>query len=109
MVNYGHHQGRLNQVKIIKLIKSDYKSLDSFYRRNGLVQEVDGRQSVNPSDVYISKKDAKRFKSELAKLAKKRGMSAHRAKVAVGYEWLNLGPSEVLEDQIKPGFAIVCE
>jgi hypothetical protein len=62
-----------------------------------------------PQHVYVSKQDYKSIKNNVRKLAKKQfpGFAKKHIDNVVGFEMLSYGPNSVLEDALKPGFAVV--
>lgn len=91
-------------IKIIKLKKTDYKNLDSFYRRIGA---VDGNKAL-VDKVFWSEADYKKLKSELTKEFRKQYSYLRKDKIdsSVGMYLLNLGPSQSVEKVLKPGWAL---
>lgn len=96
-------------MRIVKLIVSDFKDLTEFYRKHNLIMDNRGFAQVRPGNVFISKEDAERFRRELYKKAKKEMNSTRSIEMAVGMEWLNLGPNETLSQGIRPGYALIIE
>ena len=62
-----------------------------------------------PSCVYMSKADYKELRQNLVKSAKKQYPYAtkNRLDSSVNMELLNYGPSESLQDAIKPGYVLL--
>src|SRR5271156_6839651 len=67
------------------------------------------KTSTFPQHVYVSKKDYTAIESAVRKMAKKQfpGYSKKHIDNVVGFEMLNYGPNSLLENALKPGFAVV--
>jgi hypothetical protein len=90
-------------LKVVKLKKTDYSDLEQFLRR---LQLVDGTNAF-PERVYVSTADIRKFRAALTKQGRKQGLSGRQLEFAVGAEMLNLSPNGILQDALKPGFAVV--
>ena len=96
-------------MRVVKIKKRYYRDLEFMYKDLGLVTESNGRKSVDPSVALMSKKDYAilkkqtflQFKKEYPYL-KKSGLLAE-----VALYLLNLGPSTLAENGIKPGYMII--
>jgi hypothetical protein len=93
-------------MKTIKLTKK-MLSMDpvDFLKKIGAVSD----NRAFPQHVYVSKQDYKILENGVRKLAKKqyRGCRKQYIDNVVGFEMLNYGPNQTLEDVLKPGYAIV--
>jgi hypothetical protein len=77
------------KVRYLKLRKSELKGdLEALLRRAELVTD----KTARPDCIFISKQD-----------------SDVMSRNCDPWSWLNLGPSSVLEDVIKPGYALIIE
>lgn len=96
-------------LKVMKLKKSDYTDLEGLLERAGLVDKKTNR--AYPENIFISKEDSKKFLKEITRAFKKKYpyLADNRIKTSAGMYWLNLGPSEVALEGVRPGFALVLE
>ena len=94
-------------IKVIKLSKKDYTDLEGLLKKAGLVDEEAGR--AFPERLLVSKEDAKKMRSQILKALKKKYPFFRQEKLqaSAGMYFLNLGPSEVAADAVRPGYAIV--
>jgi len=91
-------------VKVIKLTnKQRNMEVTDLLKSVGL---VDGSQAY-PSQLYVSKNDAKRLYKKIEAMGRKQGYTKKGLKNAVGMHWLNYGPNTSLELAIKDGYAII--
>ena len=62
-----------------------------------------------PNHVYFSKDDYRILESNVKKKAKKQypGATKNQIDCTIGFEMLNYGPNQTLEDAIKSGYALV--
>ena len=93
--------------KLVKIKKADLtKGPVHLLQKLGALNETLGR--TYPMHVYISRADYDILKTYTAKLFKKESLHSKRSLAnAVGMEILNHGPNSLLQDGIKPGFAVV--
>ena len=95
-------------MKIVKLTKKMLnKDLEDLLTELGAVNS--NKRVAFPNHVYISKKDNTTLVKNLIKKLKKEmsWASKHRIQLALGFELLNLGPNQTLENVIKPGYILV--
>jgi hypothetical protein len=91
-------------MRIIKLTKKDLKAgWEHILNKAGLVHENRGY----PGNLYMSKADIKDVRQEYIKRFKKGGRNARLVKYSEGMHFLNLGANSLLENVIKPGYALV--
>lgn len=94
-------------IKVIKLKKKDYSDLEGLLERAGLVDKESGL--AFPERILISKEDSKKFQKEILRAFKKKNpyIATQRLKASAGMYFLNLGPSELAGNGIRPGYAVV--
>jgi hypothetical protein len=95
-------------MKQIKLKKTDLnKTPAELLIKLGAVNAT--KTAAYPNHVYLSKEDYKTLVKNYTKALKKEApyLNAKKLASSVGYEFLNLGPSQLLEAAIRPGYAIV--
>lgn len=93
-------------MKIIKLKKTYLNlTLESLLTKLGLTNGT----IAYPERLHLSKEDAKTLKKNIEKKFKKENphISKKVLDTSVGMYWLNLGPSHLLSDAIRPGYAII--
>lgn len=93
-------------MRALKLKKNEYYDLPALLTRAKLVNNG----VANPSAIYVNKKTAKAMHKAMMAYSKKQNKHYNEKshKLAVGMEWLNLGPCEI-DDGIKDGYAIVLD
>lgn len=74
----------------------------------GFLGAVHGNRAF-PEHVYLSKKDYNLLEKNLINRARRErpGMAKKFYRLSVGFELLNLGPSQLVENAVKDGYAIV--
>ena len=95
-------------MKIVKLKASDFKKdIIQLLKRVGATSQF----RAFPDHVYLSKNDYKAFEKLTAELFKREYPFLRDAKIqaSVGMHMLNYGPSTVLQEAIKDGYALVDE
>lgn len=79
------------KVAYLKIKKSELKGdVESLLRRASLVDEA--TKTARPESIFISKEDA---------MVMSRNCNP--------WTWLNIGPSSLLEEVIRPGYALIIE
>lgn len=95
-------------MKTVKLKKSDLNlTLENLLKKFKLVKNGE----AYPDRLLMSREDITTLKKNIEKKFKKEypGLSKAKISSSVGFYFLNLGPSEVLQDAIKPGHVIILE
>lgn len=94
-------------MRLLKLKKQHYKNLELLLQDAGLVV---GNQAY-PSNLHISLVTQKKINKEIKAAFKKQypGISKRKLDSVTGMHFLNLGPSTILQEAIKPGYAIIEE
>lgn len=95
-------------MKVVKIKKSDLNlHLEDLLKKLGLVE----KKQAYPECLLMSKEDQKVLKNNITKKIKKKypHISKKNLSAAVGLYWLNLGPSILLTEAIKPGYAVVLD
>lgn len=92
-------------MKVYKFKKKYYSDLTLLYRDLGLIHE----NSVDPSKVHCSKVDIRIIKREIRNAYRKvyPGINKRKLESIIAMYMLNLGPSELISESIKPGYIIV--
>lgn len=95
-------------MKVVKIKKSDLNlTLEDLLTKLKLVQ---GEQAF-PERLYMSKEDEKVLRKNIIKKFKKEypGLNNRALMSSVGMYFLNLGPSTLLSNAIKPGYVVISE
>lgn len=94
-------------IKVIKLNKKDYTDLEGLLEKAGLVDKE--KNQAFPEKLFISKQDTKKMRAEIFKAFKKKYPFLRKEKLqaSAAMYFLNLGPSELAKEAIRPGYAIV--
>jgi len=95
-------------LQTVKLKKKWFKNLELLYRELGLiVKEENGKESCNPSNVYINPKDEVLIRKTLRAEFKKRCLWADTKQLdtSVALHMLNLGPNT--SKAIVEGYIII--
>jgi hypothetical protein len=94
-------------MKIFKMKKRYYGDLEFMYKDLGLIKD----NAVDPTKVFVSKKDQKLIEKTIAQKFKKQYPYVRKQKLesSVGLYLLNLAPSGKLETVLKDGFIVVLE
>lgn len=94
-------------MKTAKIKKKYYKDLSFMYHDLGLIEN----NSCNPSNVLCSKEDYELIKKTIRAEFKKQNPYASKKSLdfSVGMHLLNLGPNEVANQAIRPGYLLILE
>lgn len=95
-------------MKTVKIKKKYFKDLSFMYKDLGL---IDSDNQCDPSRVLMSKEDLKILKKTTQEMFKKQYsfFSKKILEINVATHLLNLGPSELAADAIKPGYMILLD
>lgn len=92
-------------MKVIKITKRMLKDLDYLLQKVGATY----KRNAFPETVFISKQDYKILKRNLRSNLRREIPYAAKGAIdyAVGAVLLNLGPNQLLEEVIKPGYLVI--
>jgi hypothetical protein len=96
------------RLKAVKIRKTDLKKTpEDFLRKVGAVNEELKR--AYPEHVFMAKEDYALLKKNLARKYRKEipYISKRRLQNSVGMHLLNCGPSEILDEGVRPGYVLV--
>jgi hypothetical protein len=97
-------------MKTVKVKKRYLKDLSFMYRDLGLIyKDEDGRDTVDPDKVLMSKEDLKELEKNIKSQLKKENPLCRDVKLesSVNMHLLNIGPNSLAEDAIKKGYMII--